>query len=80
MKESRIIIHTYKPTSGEKQVKYIWEGPIDGEIHVADVFLDDELFLSVPFKLKRLKNFDYRTAVFIRVDWRARIVRLLRRR
>lgn len=64
--------------SGEKEVRYTWWGPIDGECSMAVEFLDNE-FLAMPFKLERIKDFDARTAVFIRVDWRARIVRFFRR-
>lgn len=75
---SRIVCKTTVKPSGEKEVKYAWEGPIDGEYRMAVEFIDSE-FHALPFNLKRIKDFDARTAVFIRVDWRARVVRFFKK-
>lgn len=80
MKNARVLIHRYNPTSGCETLKYMWEGPIDGEIYVAIEFIGDPIFEQIPFKLKRMRDYDSRTAVFIRWDWQARIARLFRRR
>lgn len=62
-----------------KSVGVTWKGSIDAPILVDKEILNDNDFIMTPFLLKRIQDYNEHTAMFIRVDWRARIVRFIHR-
>ena len=64
-------------TDAFRMVSAEWKGDIDAPLLVDIDLLNDKEFLFIPFKLQRIKNLNSNTAMFIRVDWRARILRLI---
>ena len=78
--EAKVIIHEFKSSiDGKTKYHYMWIGPIDGKILVNEEILESEIFRQIPYRLMRMKNLDRNTAVFIRYDWKARIVRFFRK-
>ena len=78
--EAKVLIHQFESSiDGKTKYHYMWIGPIDGKIEVGIELLEDEVFKQIPFKLMRMKNLDSRTAIFIRIDWKARIMRFFRK-
>lgn len=78
-KSAQVLIHKFKSSSGKTKFHYQWVGPIDGVLYVDFNFLDSDSMRKIPFRLKRMRNLpDGKTAVFLRVDWLAQIVRFFR--
>jgi hypothetical protein len=76
---SKVLIHKFESSSGKTEFHYQWIGPIDGYLFVPFESLDSDAFHEMPFKLMRMKNLPYgRIAVFVRIDWQARIMRFFR--
>lgn len=58
--------------------KYKWLGAIDKPVIVAKEEMYSSSFKNIPFKLERIDDYSEFTALFIRVDILAKIVRSIR--